>query len=339
MKKWFLYISKYLGLFRLTEVIYRRHLNILCYHGFSYSHEHEFRPNLFISRETFEKRLSWLNANDYRVVSLEEGESLLARNELAPKTIVITIDDGFKSTLDVAAPLLKRYSMPATVYVTSYHAQKQTPIFRMVMLYFAWRAGQQRTKSALFPLLGRDWEHLMDGVKYAENELEELQRVELAKAVADELEINYQEIVDTGILSLMNEQQIEEIAKYGIDVQLHTHRHVLPQTQDGIEKEIADNRRYLEPIVRQHLKHFCYPCGYWEEGQIEPLQALGVVTATTCEPGMNSAKTHPLALKRFLDYEGFDQIEFEAEMRGFKELMRNLRDVSSSSRGTLVRVN
>lgn len=327
MKKWFLYVSKYLGLFRLTEVIYKRHLNILCYHGFSYSHEHEFRPNLFVSKDTLETRLSWLNANGYRAVSLEEGEKLLAQNALPPKTIVITIDDGFKSTLDVAAPIFKRYAMPATVYVTSYHAQKQTPIFRMVILYYAWKAGHERTKEALFPLLGSDWTSLMDGVKFAENELEEAQRVEIAEGVGDTLGIDYREIVDTGILSLMDETQIEKILAFGIDVQLHTHRHVLPQSEAGIDKEISDNRRYLEPIVGRELQHFCYPCGYWEEGQIEPLENLGVLTATTCEPGMNSATTHPLALKRFLDYEGFDQIEFEAEMRGYKELMRDIRNL------------
>ena len=49
-------------------------------------------------------------------------------------------------------------------------------------------------------------------------------------------------------------------------------------------------------------------------------------TATTCEPGLNSPSTPRLSLHRFLDGEDITQIEFEAEVSGFTELLRSVRN-------------
>ena len=53
---------------------------------------------------------------------------------------------------------------------------------------------------------------------------------------------------------------------------------------------------------------------------------------------MNSQDTHPLALKRFLDHQDIDSIEFEAEMRGYKELLRNLRNLVKRQRNPMKNV-
>ena len=334
MKKLFLTVSKYLGLFRLSEILYRRHLNILCYHGFSYQDEHIFRPNLFMSKDKFEARLAWLANNNFNVVTLGEGVERLKDKSLPPKTVVITIDDGFKATLDIAAPLFKKYDLPATVYVTSYHALKETPIFRLTVLYIAWKDDAEKVRSLLYSLLDLtdDGSPIMDAVRHAENHLSEVQRVEICRTLAAAVNVDYEQLVADGLMSLMNKQQIEDILTYGVDVQLHTHRHFLPKTENEIASELQDNRDYLEPLVGKTLEHFCYPCGYWEQEQLAPLAKCGIKTATTCEPGMNSPETHPLALKRFLDHEDIEFIEFEAEMRGYKELMRNVRDLLTGTR-------
>jgi hypothetical protein len=47
-----------------------------------------------------------------------------------------------------------------------------------------------------------------------------------------------------------------------------------------------------------------------------------VESATTCEPGLNTAETPLLGLYRILDQDDLSQIEFEAELFGFSELIR-----------------
>ena len=211
--------------------------------------------------------------------------------------------------------------------MTSYYAAKETPIFRLAIQYYAWKVGEERTKAALFSRLAdARFTTLMDGVQYAEANLNEPERIALATELARELGEDYFRLSAVGAMSLMSAAEIRRIGQYGIEVQLHTHRHHLPEGELAIKEEINDNRRFLEPLLDKRLTHFCYPSGKWVPSQLGPLAKFGIVTATTCEPGMNPQNANPLALKRFLDRDDFDQIEFEAELLGYKELVRAVRD-------------
>ena len=106
---------------------------------------------------------------------------------------------------------------------------------------------------------------------------------------------------------------------------------------EKVECEIAENRAVLERLVSHPLEHFCYPSGAYalpdgrllfasELNQGEWLAALGVKSATTIEPGLNYPDTPRFALRRLMDGHPVSDIEFEAEMTGFLEIIRALRD-------------
>jgi len=52
-------------------------------------------------------------------VSLAHALTLLSQGRLQPRSVVITFDDGWADFRQNAYPILKRYSMPATVYLTT----------------------------------------------------------------------------------------------------------------------------------------------------------------------------------------------------------------------------
>jgi peptidoglycan/xylan/chitin deacetylase (PgdA/CDA1 family) len=67
----------------------------------------------------FEEILAILKA-EYQVVPLSDLVSRLAMKlPIAPQTVVITFDDGYRDNLLFAAPLLQKYALPATFFVTS----------------------------------------------------------------------------------------------------------------------------------------------------------------------------------------------------------------------------
>jgi len=94
---------------------------------------------------------------------------------------------------------------------------------------------------------------------------------------------------------------------------------------EALAQEIDDNRARLEPIAKRRLHHFCYPSGVYERGIWPQLEALEIESATTIEQGINFAGAPPLGLKRLLDGQEVELIEFEAELCGFVELTRRLR--------------
>jgi len=71
-----------------------------------------------VSLESFEQQLTWMARHRYRVLSLEEHVEQMGRGEpLGRRRAVITFDDGYEETATCAAPLLRRFGFPATVFV------------------------------------------------------------------------------------------------------------------------------------------------------------------------------------------------------------------------------
>lgn len=73
-----------------------------------------------VSPEAFERHLRWLARVRYRVLGLGDVVDRLARGAPFPRrSAVITFDDGYEETYTVAWPLLKRFGVPATVFVAT----------------------------------------------------------------------------------------------------------------------------------------------------------------------------------------------------------------------------
>lgn len=91
---------------------------ILCYHQFGAGNR--ARNRMEVSQNAFEQQMTWLKDNGYTVINLSEMHAFLSGEKALPeKAVVITIDDGYRSTYDIAFPILKKYGFPATVYVYS----------------------------------------------------------------------------------------------------------------------------------------------------------------------------------------------------------------------------
>lgn len=71
-----------------------------------------------VSAQTFERHLQWLTAWRVRVLSLGAVVRLVERRWPLPRrSVVLTIDDGYAETHEIAWPLLKRYGFSAAVFV------------------------------------------------------------------------------------------------------------------------------------------------------------------------------------------------------------------------------
>lgn len=335
VKQTFLHLSRALGLFALARRLTRRGLRVLCFHGGSAHDEHLFRPGLFMREETIRQRLETLARQGYPVLDLTSALKALAEKRLPACATVITIDDGFYSTFSHAAKLLREFHFPATIYVTTYYAVKQTPIFRLVVSYVFWRTRAESLDGTGLPLVRPGPHDLTDPaardrlcweiIEHGETRLDENQRGELAGELAKRLGIDHQAIVASRAFHIMTDHEIQSLAEMGIDIQLHTHRHRLPLDRELVAQEVVENRTLLAGMVNRPLEHLCYPSGIWSEEQWPWLESLGITSATTCDPGLNYPDTPPLGLHRFLDADDISRIEFEAELSGFAELLRRGR--------------
>jgi peptidoglycan/xylan/chitin deacetylase (PgdA/CDA1 family) len=71
-----------------------------------------------ITRHTFEEQLAFLKKQEYHVITLDQLLDFLEfKDQIPPKSVAITIDDGWDSFLAIAYPVLKNYRFPATLFV------------------------------------------------------------------------------------------------------------------------------------------------------------------------------------------------------------------------------
>jgi len=87
---------------------------ILCYHRFGKT----CKSNLCISERTFAKQLEYLKNNGYHTIHLRDlMEFLNYKTAIPSKSVIITLDDGYRSIYEFAYPLLKRYGYTATLFI------------------------------------------------------------------------------------------------------------------------------------------------------------------------------------------------------------------------------
>jgi peptidoglycan/xylan/chitin deacetylase (PgdA/CDA1 family) len=91
---------------------------ILMYHSVATDDAARFiEPANRIAPAAFERQMAFLRARR-RVIALSELVDDIARGSTPPAgTVCITFDDGYRDNLTIAAPILEKYQLPATLYL------------------------------------------------------------------------------------------------------------------------------------------------------------------------------------------------------------------------------
>ena len=95
-----------------TEVIDKIPNNILVYHRFN----DERFPSTNTTLKQFEEQIQYLKSNKYKFITLTE---LIANPEMKEKSISITVDDAYQSFYKFGFPVLKKYDISATLFLST----------------------------------------------------------------------------------------------------------------------------------------------------------------------------------------------------------------------------
>ena len=333
----FLYLSKYLGLFALSKQFTKNGLRILCYHGFDMKeNESDWHPGMFITVNTFKKRIDYIFKEKYRVLKLGKAIKLYKQKKLPNYSLVFTVDDGWYSTKSVAHKILKERSYYYTIYLTSYYCIKNTPVFNICMEYMFWKSKKSNVKldNIGFGMTGeyklgdkKQIKELVDRIiKTVNRESDEIDRCHLLQHLGDYLGVDYKRIERLRVFNLLSKDEIKELSSSGVDFQLHTHRHIWPKERHNAIKELSENTKIIKKYTGKTPRHFCYPSGKWSHEQIQYLEGHGIKSSTTTEIGINIPGITPNHIMcRIVDGEDKPQIKFEAEVSGFLLLLNELR--------------
>lgn len=94
---------------------------VLMYHSFGLAPEDRY-TSLSTDPKIFAGQMEVLVKNNYNIVKPDKIIVYMTKKEKMPsKTVAITADDGFMNFYEVAYPVLKKYNIPATIFVITDH--------------------------------------------------------------------------------------------------------------------------------------------------------------------------------------------------------------------------
>ncbi|MEW6378722.1 MAG: polysaccharide deacetylase family protein [bacterium] len=271
------------------------------------------KPNGFYpetSTSHFERQIAFLVKN-YHVMSLDEIMERSQKGESLRGCVAITFDDGFKDNFEKAYPILKKYQVPATIFVTTSYVESGIAPWFIKLRFMFMKTDKTylelaADKRITAPLRTREEkfaasEKVMRYFKDCPDE----QRLRLLDELGIRLAVNDFRELDNLMLSW---DEIREMSEQGISFGAHTVNHpILTRIPLAVaEEEIQQSKKTIEEKVGKQVSSFAYPFG--KEAQYSPemfniLRKLHFNCAVTTIIGSNNHHTEAFALKRWYPWE------------------------------------
>lgn len=317
-----LYVSRFYHLLRTVGRIRQggARLIILVYHNVTEERDYlEHRPHHFqirpdITDQVLGQQLRILKTS-YPVISLDEGVSRLARDDLSEDAVAITFDDGYRSFKHLAFPILKSLGLPATMFLASDFVGTKgfywwDELNQIVFLLRTTCDDPERLK----PILGNQqtdlWNESRTDLGATRQFLSQLesslrytpkaQRSDTIQALRELLPPAQQEQLKPE--EILSWDDIRELTPHFISWGSHTCSHCGFADEDSkaLQTEVEESKLVIEKHTSTPVTSFAYPYGgdgpsYQKSTAM--LRLAGYESARTMLEGFNDASTNCMLLK------------------------------------------
>lgn len=241
-------------------------------------------------------------ADCFNVLPVHEALAALADGSMPPRAVCITFDDGYRSTHDLALPILREFGFPATVFVTTGHIDNGSMWNdRILDALRSMPAGPLDLAEAglgSYPLdtleaRNKTVTSLTQTAKY----LPPRQRQELVELLEARAGCPCREL-------MLSRDMVRTLAQQNIEIGAHTISHpILTSLDDATAAhEIAESKRQLEAITGHPVRYFAYPNGKhgmdFDERHMAMAREAGFEAAFTTAMGAASRAHDRYALPR-----------------------------------------
>lgn len=305
-----------LGLIRRVKGRGQSNAEIVTYHRFS-SRTTEKELTSFLEpvpAPRFEEHLTFL-AREYEVISLGQLVARLLKGEpWPPRSLTITVDDGYRDFYEAALPVVERVGVPITVFVTAGCIDGGRTLWwdelhRAVLTTSRWpEPGMLRRD--IHPDASRQIWPAHDPSSMTQRMAASRALVGILKMVPDEVRrrasADLQSVLDAPADgeadALMTWAQVKEAAAAGVEIGSHTLTHpsldMISEHQIGPEIEGACHM--IEARLGRRPTTFAYPGGSgWKRPSVrEALRSAGITGAVTNVPRTNKWPGNALELGR-----------------------------------------
>jgi peptidoglycan/xylan/chitin deacetylase (PgdA/CDA1 family) len=281
--------------------IMKSRLVIVMYHRISARADNwSLKPT---SPDIFENQIRYFVQN-YEIVSLDRVVRCLAEGKLSEdkKALAITVDDGYKDNYACAYPILRKYDVPATIFLVTRHIGSDELFWWEKVAYLVRHATITELKLDELGTyrLGHgpdrsDTTHLIcQGLMSVPDQRKNLLIARLQNMCGLEVPKGL------GSQTILSWDEVREMSENGIDFGAHslTHPILTNMPLDKARQEIASSKSEIQSRIEKTVDFFCYPNGVYSTDVVNLVKESGFAGAVTIDPNWISAKTDPHMLGR-----------------------------------------
>jgi len=218
----------------------------------------------------FAEQIAMIKAHSTIVSLADVRASLKTRRRLPPNAVMLAFDDGYVDCHEVALPILKKASAPATFFVPTAYPDSGKMFWwdRIALLLKRCRA---RSISLRYPLpITLDLEKTKDQVKRSLLKIvKHTPRLDLARFMdalerATEVSIDAAEEKEISAKTIMSWQKIRSLRDAGMTIASHSHAHRVLTNLSPAEAlaDLCASKRLLTEVLNEDVKTIAYPIGY-----------------------------------------------------------------------------
>ncbi len=271
-------------------------------------------PGIIVSVKMFDQQMKYLSKN-YNVISLEKFVHSLKDNlPLPQKGVVITFDDGWKDNYSFAFPILKKYRLPATIFLSSGYIGTHKTFWPEQVISIL--ESQENLRKKLRSLSD---EIYPSAIQDRLNDLAECKKPYL-NALTDLIEhlkylhpVKREVIVDdlrkrmkgegesfSDDSSLLSWEEVKILEQHDISFGSHSINHPILTQLDKSEakEEIFGSKKEIEKELGKPVLAFAYPNGDSSDSVTNWVKQAGYESAVTLGSGLNGKHADLFSLSR-----------------------------------------
>ncbi|MCV0426939.1 MAG: polysaccharide deacetylase family protein [Roseibium sp.] len=238
--------------------------------------------------DDFEAVLKMLRQSGRDIVGLSEAVRRLEDPKSRP-FVVLSYDDGYRSNIELALPVMERYEAPAIIYV---------PTEVLTRTINAWWLGLReivtRNDQVVVEPMNSRFECSEYSAKVATLRRliawvwEDFGRADGLQQVFKDNGLSMADLIEELFVSEAEMVEADRHPLVEIGAHTTTHRALRLLSAPEVSKDIGDNKTYLEGALGRNVPHFAYPYGrpsLTETREAAIVRSLGFETAVTTDPG------------------------------------------------------
>jgi peptidoglycan/xylan/chitin deacetylase (PgdA/CDA1 family) len=303
-----------------------------------------------MSPDHFEARIRFL-AQHYTPINLGTFLAGAQGGKLPSRPVLLTFDDAYASVAEVAAPICRKYNVPALFFVSGSLLGNHDLAMDNFLCYIANTFGLTQINAVAREINGTRQPELLSPAQVTSQFLPTLtleSRQTFKKRLSETIGLCTQELANREHLYL-SENQLHELPSFGFEIGNHTFSHVHCRILSGsnFSDEIEHNKAVLETVSGRIVRAFSVP--YGSVADLTPaleanLKASGHEAAFLVESRTNTSTTDFYHLNRVSvhstsDNASFVEIEVKPRLRTIRDSVLGRRRPGVGPQASVVAVN